>query len=55
LKDAGQSVELPGGWLESRLAGWLGGMRQLGLGQVLERGTGGGPDEHADGSLFGGL
>jgi hypothetical protein len=53
--DVGRSVELPDGWLDEHPADWLGGMRQLGLGQVLERGTGGGPDEHADGSLFGGL
>jgi hypothetical protein len=55
MLDAGRNVELPDDWLDGYLAGWLGGMRQLGLGQVLERGTGGGPDEHADGSLFGGL
>jgi hypothetical protein len=55
LTDAGQSVELPGGWLDVSPDGWLGGMRQLGVGQVLERGTGGGPDEHADESLFGGM
>jgi hypothetical protein len=46
MMGAGQIVELPGGW--------LGGKRQLGLGQARERGTSGAQGEHADGSLFDG-
>ena len=53
--DAGRNVELLDDWLDGHLAGWLGGKPQLGLGQAREQGRGGGPGEHADGSLFGGL
>ncbi len=47
---AGQIVELLG----ELLAGWLGGKRQLGLGQAQERGTGAARGEHFVGCGVGG-
>jgi len=49
LKDAEQTFELPGGWLDVSPDGWLDGKPQQGLGQARERGKGGALGEHADG------
>ncbi len=48
--DAGQTVELLG----ELPVGWLGDMRQLGLGQARERGTGAVQGEHFVGCEVGG-
>jgi len=52
MMGVGQTVEQPGGWLELSLTDWLGGKRQLGLGQARERGTGAAQGEHFGGSLL---